>query len=193
MRAFLAFLLTGAFLLPTVGAQEPVTAHDEEVQECRGHLYPAVPTPARCWMFAESNWTVEGCDASTCTVRMDARLRAGAVHPGLFHLEILAYPGNSGSACIGPKPVSDLHEDLFPCGRVCQTYRVSWTASCTGTKTATLEVAPGECMGFHVAHIFLYDEYIPAVASVQGVMMFNDLCRDAEGTPRFYLSPRSPD
>lgn len=190
MRPILAVLLVSAFLLPSVGAQGPVTAHDKAVRECKGHLYPEVPSPAPCGMFAESNWTVEECDTLSCTVRLETRTYAWAVHPGLMHLEVIAYKDNSGSACIGPQLVSERLEPVVPCGRICQRITVSFTASCTATRTERLEVAANQCAFFGVAHIFLYDEYVPVVGDSEGVMMWTYLCRDSGGAAFFHIIPR---
>lgn len=194
MRAFLALALASVFLLPiTVGTEEPVTAYDEEIMQCRGHLYrDGVPSPWPCWFHARANWTVEACDAASCTVRVDVNDTFGAVQPGTIYMESTFWGGTSGSVCLGPQAVSDQLKDVVPCHRVCQTLKVGWTAHCKGTTTATLELEPGYCMGVWVAHHFQYNQYVPVVWSGDGVMMFTFLCRDDEGTPRFTVSPRSP-
>lgn len=187
LRVVLVAVLAAAYLLPvTVGAGEPVTAHAEGFYECPEEpdalwVHPLVWPYPICGIYARANWTVEACDASTCTVRVDTHSNAWAMHPGVLHLETMSHPG-MGSACIGPKVVSDRLQDVAPCHRVCQTVQVSWTASCVGTKTVTLDVSPGYCNTFHIAEAFWVDGGLMGGGNV---FWFAYVCRTSGGTPYF--------
>lgn len=190
MRAVLAAVLASAFLLPaTVGAEEPVTAHDEGVRECRGHMRDEFPTPWPCWFYARANWTVESCDATTCTVRVDTQANAGAVMPGIMDLRTFVHAAGQGGACLGTQEIADiLEEELgWPCSMTCKTYTVAWTAKCHGEKTNTVEVEPGTCVMYWVFQVFSYDAYVPVVWSSEFLLSQTFLCRADDGTPRFVV------
>lgn len=184
MRAlFLACIISAPLFSFTAGAGAPIVVHAEGSDECRpdDNGPPSVvwDYPV-CGIYARANWTVEACDPTSCTVRLETHSNAWAFYPGFLHVETFAVPGWGGYACVGPKAVSDKLRDELPCGRVCQTLAVGWTASCMGSLTATIRVEPGYCNAFHVAEAFWVDG---GAMGGGNVFWWAYVCQRADGTP----------
>ena len=71
-----------------------------------------------CGICARADWTVEGCDATTCDVRLDTHANAWALHPGILHMWTTTVPGDGGD-CVGSTAAADTLGAT--CDRVCET------------------------------------------------------------------------